>query len=130
MEDTNVLFDTDVLLFLERGNLKAKSLVEKTAHRGISAQTYLELLQGARSKKEQQHIAAFLSGMEFVIYPLTEKVGHRAMIYIEEYALSHGLRAADAIIAATASENHCILISANLKHYKAIAKLMLKPFKP
>ncbi|MBI5447310.1 MAG: PIN domain-containing protein [Gammaproteobacteria bacterium] len=125
-----MLFDTDVLIFLERGNFKAKTLVEKTHHKGISTQTQLELLQGARSKKEQKNITDFLLGMDFTIYPLTEKVGHRALIYIEEYALGHGLRAADAIIAATASENNCVLIGANQKHYKAIAKLVFKPFKP
>jgi hypothetical protein len=49
---------------------------------------------------------------------------------IEEYALSNGLRAGDAIIAATATENSLTLLSSNAKHFKAIKELRLKIFKP
>lgn len=62
--------------------------------------------------------------------PFTENIGHRASIYIEEYTLSSGLRAGDAIIAATATENNMILVSGNLKHFKPIRDLKLKTFKP
>lgn len=67
---------------------------------------------------------------DFIVLPLTENIGHRALIYIEEYALSHGLRAGDAIIAATAAENSMALVSGNAKHFKPIKELKLKVFKP
>lgn len=50
--------------------------------------------------------------------------------YIEEYTLSSGLRAGDAIIAATAVENNMTLISSNAKHFKPIKELKLKVFRP
>jgi len=42
-----MLFDTDVLILVQRGNSKAAVLVESTEQRYISTQTYMELLQYA-----------------------------------------------------------------------------------
>jgi len=42
---------------------------------------------------------------------------------MEEYALSHGLRAGDAIIAATAAEHNIALCTSNAKHFKPIKDL-------
>jgi len=61
---------------------------------------------------------------------LTENIGHRALVYVEEYALSASMRAGDAIIAATAIENNMMLVSSNVKHFKVIKELQLKAFKP
>jgi len=49
----SVLFDTDVLIFIQRGNIKAAALVENAGHRYISTQTYMELLQCAKNKQQQ-----------------------------------------------------------------------------
>jgi predicted nucleic acid-binding protein len=65
-----------------------------------------------------------------VVLPLSESIGHRALIYLEEYSLSHGLRAGDAIIAATAIENNMTLVSSNARHFKPIKELKLKVFNP
>jgi predicted nucleic acid-binding protein len=60
--------------------------------------------------------------------PLTENTGHRALIYIEEFALSSHMRAGDAVIAATAVENNLTLVSSNVKHFKAVKELQLRGF--
>ena len=65
----------------------------------------------------------FLSAFGFIVLPLTENIGHRASIYVVEYTLSSHLRAADAIIVATAVKNNLMLASSNEKHYKAIKEL-------
>ena len=51
-------------------------------------------------------------------------------MYVEEYGLSAGLRAGDAIIAATAVENALPLMSANAKHFRPINELDLVVFRP
>jgi len=125
-----MLFDTDVLIWVQRGNQQAAALVEREEERCISVLTYMELLQGAKEKRHHEYILDFCREFSIRILPLSENIGHRAAIYIEEYSLSHGLRAGDAIIAATATENALTLCTANSKHYKPIKELKLRVFKP
>ncbi len=90
----------------------------------------MELLQGAKNKKQHQQIKNFIIDFNFEMLPFTQNIGHRASIYIEEYSLSSGLRAGDAIIAATATENNLPLATSNVKHFKEIKDLTLKKFTP
>ncbi len=128
--DASVLFDTDVFIWAQRGNRKAAIAIEREPIRFLSVQTYLELFQDARNRAEQQTTKQFLADFRFTLLPLTETIGHRAMVYIEEYALVSGLRAGDALIAATATENNLTLLSGNGKHFKPIHGLRLKIFTP
>jgi predicted nucleic acid-binding protein len=125
-----MLFNTDILIFVQRGNIKAARLIEKTRERKISILTYMELLQGAKDKKQHKYTIDFLKTFDFQILPFTENIGHRASVYVEEYSLAHNLRAGDAIIAATAVENGLSLSTANAKHFKHIKELDLVIFKP
>jgi predicted nucleic acid-binding protein len=125
-----ILFDTDIFIWVQRENRRAVTLMERTEERFLSVQTYLELLQNAQNKKQHQQTKDFLKTFDFTVLPFTENIGHRACIYIEEYALSNGLRAGDAIIAATATENNLMLLTSNAKHFKSIKDLKLKIFRP
>lgn len=125
-----MLFDTDVLIFVQRGNIRAAQWVEDASQRAISIQTYMELLQGAQNKAQHRIIKQFLRDFAFETMPLSENIGHRAAIYVEEYALSHAVRAADAIVAATAIEHGLPLATANAKHFRVIQDLELRIFKP
>ncbi len=125
-----MIFDTDIFIWIQRGSEKAARLVEKEEQRCLSLQTYMELLQGARNRQQQKYVKSFLRDFGFRTLPLTENIGHRAAIYIEEYTLSHSLRAGDAIVAATAAENDMVLCSSNVKHFKPIKELKVKAFKP
>ena len=126
----SMLFDTDVLIWVLRGNTKAAKTVDGTDERAVSVVTYMELLQGARDQAEVKAIKAFLSDMQFRTIPLTENTGHRASIYMEEYGLAVAMGLADALIAATAVEANTALITGNDKHYKPISELDLKRFRP
>jgi len=125
-----MLFDTDIFIWAQRGNEKAVKLMEMSKERHLSVQTYMELLQCAENKSQHKHIKGFLTAFDFLVLPLTENIGHRASIYIEEYTLASGLRSGDAIVAATAVENNLPLVSSNVKHFKMIKELQLKSFKP
>jgi hypothetical protein len=125
-----VIFDTDILVFVQRGNDRAAACIDSADERLISVQSYLELMQHARNKEDQMKTLKYLQSMCFKILPLTPNIGHRAMIYIEQFGLSNGLSAGDALIAATAVENDMPLASGNPKHFKAVKELKLDVFKP
>lgn len=124
-----MLFDTDVLIWYQRGKAEAAKVIDKSPERFISAQTYMELLQCAESKQQQLLVKSFLQEFNFIILPLTENIGHRAVVYTEAYSLSHGIRAGDAIIAATAAEHNLALLSGNAKHFKVFNEITFKHFK-
>lgn len=125
-----MIFDTDVFIWIQKGNEAAARMVEGDEERFLSLQTYLELLQCAQNRTQHEYTKVFLKDFGFQILPLTENIGHRAAIYIEEHALSQGLRAGDAIVAATAAENGMILCTSNAKHFRGIGDLKIKIFKP
>lgn len=125
-----MIFDTDVLIWFLRGNVKAATVIEAAENRRISAVTLMELQQGVRDKKEQKAIGRFLNDQSFDVLMVSEIICHRACIYVEEYGLKSSVKLADALIAATAVEHRDILCTANGKHYKVISELELKIFKP
>jgi hypothetical protein len=126
-----VIFDTDIIIFSQRGNIEARKLIVHTQdQRHISTVTYIKLLQGAQNKSQHRVLKSFIKDFNFHILPITEAISTRATTYIEEYSMAHGLELGDALIAATAIENSLQLVTANVKHFRCIRELDLKPFKP
>jgi hypothetical protein len=125
-----MLFDTDILVRIQRGNVKAANLVDRTDERLISVQTFMELLQAARDKRQHAVIKRYLQDLSFSVLPLTENIGHRALVYVEEYGLSSGMRSGDAVVAATATENGLTLATGNARHFRPVKGLALRIFRP
>ena len=125
-----MIFDTDIFIWIQRGNARAAQWVEDEEERLLSVQTYLELLQGAENRRQHEQTKSFLKEFGFSTLPLSENIGHRAAVYIEEYGLSHGLRAGDAIVAATAAEHGLVLCTGNAKHFRPIRDLKTRIFRP
>ena len=125
-----MLFDTDVIIWVLRGSKRAATAIDRADSLEISVVSYMELVQGARDKSELRATKAALAALNFQMLALTENIGHRASIYLEEYALKSNIGVPDALIAATAVENGMPLCTANAKDYRSIAELQLDVFRP
>lgn len=125
-----MIFDADVLIWFLRGNEWAAALMGATQDRSGSIISYMEVLQGAKSKAEMSTFQHFCRGSAIQVLPLTESIGDVAAGLIEEHSLSHGLRVADTLIAATAMETGKSLATANIRHFRPIRNLTLRPFRP
>ena len=112
-----MIFDSDVLIWVARHLPKAVRLAEETDPRRISIVTVMELLRGAHNRKQLQETKSFLTQFHFEVLPLTEAIGRRAAVYIEEYSLRVDLRVADALIAATAYGHQATIVTGNLRDY-------------
>jgi predicted nucleic acid-binding protein len=125
-----MIIDTDVLIWVLRGNAKAAEAVDRISAPGVSIVTFMELLQGAADKREMKAIKSFLAALRFRTLPLTESIGFRALGYVEAYSLASSVNMADALIAATAIEAGEPILTGNDKHYRAIDQLEIKRFRP
>jgi predicted nucleic acid-binding protein len=125
-----VLVDSDVLIWTLRGNAAAIATLATLADWRISAISYMELAQGCRNKSELKALQkAFKSNAQDVL-PLTPAISDLACSLVEKHALSHSLHMADALIAATAIDHSLPLLTANAKHFSAVAGLKVQVFRP
>ena len=75
-----MIFDTGIFIRVQRGNVKAADLMEKSKERFFSVQTYMELLQCAQDKHQHRLVCRFINDFRLTVLPLTENIGHRALI--------------------------------------------------
>ncbi len=125
-----ILADTDVLVWYLRGDARAAAAL--AAHQGfcLSVVTYIELVQGMRSKRELAALRATLAALDAKILQIDELVSAKAMFYVEQHFHSHSLQLADALIAATAVNAGFALLTANTKHYLPVSDLQIRAFRP
>lgn len=125
-----MLIDTDVLIWYLRGNERAAKVIDSGNPFAISAVTYMELVQGMRDKAELRALRAALRQWRAPVLQIDESVSSRAMFYVERHFLSGAVRMADALIGATAAGHGMTLLTGNTKHYKPLADVDLKLFRP
>ncbi|MDA2928196.1 type II toxin-antitoxin system VapC family toxin [Acidobacteria bacterium AH-259-G07] len=118
------LVDTDILVDVSRRDLDALAYLESLDDWAYSIVTAMELIAGARNKREVRKIEDSLSPYRRV--PLNEQIGNRAHELMKEYAKSHGLDPEDALIAATAIEQNLTLATRDRRHFKAIDGLRVE----
>ena len=111
-----VLIDTDVMVDFLRGNPKAVELIKAhSAHIVLSSIVVAELYSGVRGDKELQTMDTLVS--LFRIIPVSPELAREGGLFKNEYAKSHGVGLADAIIAASAKAEHAELKTLNVRHY-------------
>ena len=125
-----MLVDTDVLIWNLRGDPAAAEALDSAPGFWLSAVTYMELLQGLRDTRELRLLRQALRYWDARVLHVNEEISARAMFLVEEYALSHNMRMADALIAAGAQYTGLPLFPANARHYRHIDGLDLRIFRP
>jgi predicted nucleic acid-binding protein len=128
LSQDRLLIDSDALIWLSRSHPAALARLSTIDPWRVSVITYMELAQGSRSKQELDQMKKGFALTKTQILPTTETIGNRAADLIDQFALSQGLRLADALIAATAIELQLILLTGNLKHFAQIPGLSIEPF--
>ncbi len=124
------LIDSDVIIWYLKGNKKAYSLIHNLNGFCISAITYMELVQGMKDKNELRLFQRKLKEWDIKIIYINEEISIKAMVYVEDFYLSHSVELADSMIAATSMSYGTVLITANDKHYKMINGLEINIFRP
>lgn len=90
----------------------------------------MELVQGARDKSELLELRRAIGDNGWRVIPISEGISHRAVLYVERYAPAHGMRLADALIAATAVAAGGALLTANVRHYRFLSELEVRHYQP
>jgi predicted nucleic acid-binding protein len=119
------LLDSDVLIDISRNRPEAIDYVDTLPDPWMISQvTAMELLVGARDKREVTYLDAFLSS--YPIVPLSAPIGERAYQLLKGYAKSHGLHVFDSLVAATALEQSLTLVTKNQRHFAMINQLIVQ----
>jgi tRNA(fMet)-specific endonuclease VapC len=119
------LLDSDILIDISRARAEAIDYVDMLPDQWmISRVIAIELLVGARDKRDVANLDAFLSA--FPIVALSDSIGSTAYELVKRFAKSHGLHVFDALIAATAIERGLTLVTRNRRHFAMIAELAVQ----
>lgn len=118
-----MIFDTDILIWVQRGSDKAANLINHDSRRRISIVSYMEFIQNTHDKKMLANCKKFIADLNVEILQVTPNISHRTAVFIENFSHSHGLAIPDAFVAATAFEHGLPLVTSNYKDYKMIKGL-------
>lgn len=125
-----ILVDTDVLIWVTRKDPHSSAFLDSFDDLAISDVTYMELIQGAKNKREAQAIDKTLKSMAVSRLPITDSISEYAVSLVRRYFHSHSMQLADALIAATALEHGLGLATGNVKHFEVVEGLRLHPYIP
>ena len=118
----SILPDTDVLVHFFRGHSKAVAFVNThSAQIILSSIVVAELYAGVKGDAEQAVLDNFVS--LFHVVPVSTEIAKAGGIYKRDYAKSHGVGLADAILVATAEAENAELKTLNTKHYPMLRDL-------
>ncbi len=123
-----ILVDTSFLIAHLRGEAPCTAFLKRHIESGtdlcISPVTTAELLAGERLDAPGEAAVLELLGL-FRTEPVTYTVGAAAGRLLRTRARAHGLRLADALIAATALNADCPLATLDQRHFDHVPGLVL-----
>jgi predicted nucleic acid-binding protein len=125
-----MLFDTNIFIYANKNIETAQQLIFNSDAKAISAVTYMEYVPFCRNKKELLSFEKLLKTYEFTIYDIDAAISSQARQIVKDFALSHSIEMADALIAATALFHNEILCTSNAKHFLPMNGLMLEIYSP
>ena len=125
-----MIFDTNIFIYANKGMTTARDLIINTDDKAISAVTYMEYVSFCRNKKELQSFEKLLKTLDFNIYEIDTAICVQARQLVKNFALSHHVEMADALIAATALLQDELLCTSNAKHFLPIDGLKLEIYSP
>lgn len=129
MAEPDLLLDTDILIEALRGSSQAGEWLEVLGDQtiGISVLTRMEILQGARNRREQETLISQLNDYHLVLLGAGDS--RQALRWFEDYHLSHGVGIMDCLIAASVLRLQKPLYTFNIKHYRVFPEVnILKPY--
>lgn len=119
-----IILDSDIMIDLLRRYPPAIAWLEALGDEELVLPGFvvMELLQGCRSKVEQDSIEKILTAFE-IVWPSPETCDEALNIF-SQFHLSHNLGLLDALIGQTAVALNLSLHTFNHKHYTAIPNLI------
>jgi predicted nucleic acid-binding protein len=127
-----LIFDTDILISLQRGHPGAARFVNFVApeQRNLSVISYLELVYGSRDGGDLKKAMSMVADLFAAVVLINESISAKAVRIMEAFVPAHHLDASDALIAATALDRQEPLATGNQKHFRFIPGLELNIFRP
>ena len=125
-----MLIDTNILIYADRGVDKAKELITTSTNLHISVVTYMEYVPFCRNKVELSNFEKMMKKYRFKIIEIDQEISMSAKNFVRQFALSHRVEMADALIAATAMKKSLTIVTGNDKHFRPIAGLDIEIFRP
>ncbi|MCX7067712.1 MAG: type II toxin-antitoxin system VapC family toxin [Methylococcales bacterium] len=122
-----LLCDTCVIIdFINARSTVLNDLLAKDTHLFVNSIIEMELLQGARDKRELQVIKKKL--LSFRLLDLQQVIFDSATELMRDYRLSHGLALPDAVIGSTAIYYQIPLYTYNQKDFRFLPEINLTQF--
>ena len=120
----NVLLDSNIIVYLSKGELRWETFFEDANTYYVSVISYMETLGFPfESKREQEFVQRLLSLFQ-IIY-----INQRIADKVVEIRQRKKMKLPDAIIAATALEKRCVLVTRDDNDFKNIEHLhVINPF--
>jgi predicted nucleic acid-binding protein len=124
-----LLLDTNVLIDLLRRRTDAINYLQGLRDLPFTSPVVLgELYAGVRDGPERLHLDQLVrSGVRVV--SLTREMGISGGLFVRQYAKSHSVGLADALIAATAQQIGATLVTLNSKHFPMLNDILV-PYAP